>query len=223
MLSLGKKSRLFLVLCLHRSGSSATAGVMHLLGIHMGTKLLTATPFNPKGHFENMDFVAINQEILQTAKASWNNPPVNKNIEASNSTISKIRNFLAENVKPIWGLKDPRTLLTFEVWKPLLEEVADITYVFIHRPFEASVRSMANRDRKGIVYASQILTPYLKNLYHYRHTYGIPSENIIDVYFEDMLTNPKPLVKKFNEKIGNSAGYNLKEVEKFLEKDFKKF
>ncbi|WP_264739375.1 sulfotransferase [Cytobacillus firmus] len=220
---MGKKSRLFLVLCLHRSGSSATAGVMHHLGIHMGTNLIASSPYNRKGHFENIGFRNINDEILQTVKSSWNNPPSSKKIKASNFTISKMRTFLSENVKPVWGLKDPRTLLTFEVWKPVLEEVADITYVFIHRPFEASVRSMANRDRKGIENASQILTPYLKNLYHYRHTYGLPAENIIDIHFEDMLKNPEPFVRKFNEKIGNSPGYNLKEVEKFLDKGLKNF
>ncbi|MBG9443570.1 glycosyl transferase group 1 [Cytobacillus firmus] len=222
-MTLEKKSKLFLVLCLHRSGSSATAGVMHLLGIHMGDKLLTSSPYNPKGHFENMEFVTINQEILQTAKASWNNPPINKKIEAKIYTLSKMRAFLSENIKPVWGIKDPRTLFTFEVWKPLLEEVADITYVFIHRPFEASVRSMANRDRKGTGNASLILTPYLKNLYHYRHTFGLPAETIIDVYYEDMLKNPEPYVRKFNEKIGNSPGYRLKEVKNFLDKDLKNF
>ncbi|MFZ7805669.1 hypothetical protein [Bacillus thuringiensis] len=43
------KSKLFLILALHRSGSSAVAGVLDLLGVDMGDNLLPATPANPKG------------------------------------------------------------------------------------------------------------------------------------------------------------------------------
>ncbi|WP_374723113.1 sulfotransferase family protein [Peribacillus tepidiphilus] len=218
-----EKSKLFLVLCLHRSGSSATAGIMQLLGIHMGDKLIPATIHNPKGHYENADYVSLNQEILRTVNSSWNKPPSREKIEGANFPIAKIRAFLAKHVKPIWGLKDPRTLLTFEIWKPYLEEVADITYVFVHRPFEASVRSLAHRDRYGIGIANQILTPYLKNLYHYRHTYGILPENIIDVYYPDLLNDPKPIVMMFNEKIGNPPDHQLNKVNEFLDNKLKNF
>lgn len=218
-----EKSKLFLVLCLHRSGSSATAGVMHLLGIHMGDKLLTATQHNRKGHFENLEFVQLNQEILRCANSTWNRPPSREKITSLNFPSGKIRSFLAKHMKPIWGLKDPRALLTFEIWKPYLEEVADITYVFVHRPFQASVRSLAHRDRTGIGIASQILTPYLINLYNYRHNYNIARENIIDVYYQDIITNPEPYVRMFNEKIGNPPDYQLNKVSEFLDNKLKNF
>lgn len=218
-----EKSRLFLVLCLHRSGSSATAGVMHLLGIHMGDKLLPATVNNPKGHYENVDFVNLNQEILRSMNSTWNRPPSMDKIAIANIPVTRIRTFLSKHKKPVWGLKDPRTLFTFEHLKPFLDEVSDITYVFVHRSFDASVRSLAHRDRNQMGNAVQILTPYLLNLYHYRHTYGLPPENIIDIYFEDMLNNPEPYVRKLNEKIGNPPDHRLKKVSEFLDKKLKKF
>lgn len=218
-----EKSKLFLVLCLHRSGSSATAGVMHQLGIHMGEKLLPATPNNQKGHFENSEFVNLNQEILRSIQSTWNRPPSREKILNAKIPVAKVQSFLQKNRKPIWGLKDPRTLLTFEFWKPYFEEVADITYVFVHRPFDASVRSLASRDRNGIGNAIQILTPYLKNLYHYRHAFGLPAEKIIDVYYLDLLNNPEPFVKKLNEKVGNPPDYKLNEVLSFLDIRLKKF
>ncbi|MDR6999848.1 sulfotransferase family protein [Neobacillus niacini] len=217
------KNKLFLLLCLHRSGSSATAGAMHLLGINMGDKLLPATRFNPKGHYENIEFFQINQEILQSVNASWNKPPSREKIKAANFPSHKIQTFLKSNMKPIWGLKDPRTLLTIELWKPYLEQDNEITYVFVHRPFDASVNSMVHRDKIGIGNATQILTPYLKNLYHYRHTYGIPSEKIIDVYYQDILIDPEPFVRKVNIKIGNPPDHNLDKVKGFLNQDLKKF
>jgi hypothetical protein len=223
MLQLEKKSKLFLVLCLHRSGSSATAGVMHLLGIHMGDRLLQATKHNQKGHYENIDFLQLNQEILKSVRSTWNKPPSQELIAKTKFSVAKIQAFIDKNKKPIWGLKDPRTLLTFELWKPYLEEASDITYVFVHRPFDASVQSLANRDRNTIGAANQILIPYLKNLYHYRHNFSLPPENIIDVYYADFLNNPEPFVKKINEKVGNPPEYRLTEVETFLDKKLKTF
>jgi hypothetical protein len=223
MVNLEKNSKLLLLLCLHRSGSSATAGVMNLLGIHMGEKLLPATRNNPKGHYENAQFVNLNQEILRSIQSTWNRPPSREKVVKANIPAAKIRTFIRENMKPVWGLKDPRTLLTFEFWKPYFEEVSDITYVFVHRPFDASVRSLAQRDKNSIINATQILTPYLKNLYHYRHTYGLPDEKIIDINFLDLLKNPEPLVRKLNNEIGNPLNHKLDEVCAFLDNRLKHF
>jgi hypothetical protein len=220
---LEEKSKLFLVLCLHRSGSSATAGIMHLLGIHMGDRLLQATRHNQKGHYENVEFVQLNQEILKSVNSTWNKPPIQEKIIEKKIFVTKIHTFIKKNMKPIWGLKDPRTLLTFELWKPYLEEIADITYVFVHRPFEASVRSLANRDRYTLGTANLILTTYLKNLYHYRHNYGLPHENIIDVSYHDILNNPEALVRQLNEKNGNPPNHCLEEVKEFIDNKLKNF
>jgi hypothetical protein len=189
----------------------------------MGEKLLQATRNNPKGHFENMEFVNLNQDILRSIQSTWNRPPSREKVLKANIPAAKIRTFIKENMKLVWGLKDPRTLLTFEFWKPYFDEVADITYIFVHRPFDASVRSLAHRDKNGIGNAVQILTPYLKNLYHYRHTFGLPAENIIDVYYQDLLKNPEPFVRNLNEKIGKPTNHNLNEVCAFLDQRLQNF
>jgi hypothetical protein len=196
---------------------------MHLLGIDMGANLLPATRHNPKGHYENIDYFKMNQEILRSANSTWNRPPSREKIKTATIPGGRMRAFLAKHEKSVWGLKDPRTLLTFEIWKPYFEEVADITYVFVHRPFEASVRSLAHRDRISIANASQILKPYLINLYYYRHTYKLPPENIIDVYYQDIIDDPEPFVKKFNEKIGNPGDHHLDKIKEFLDIKLKKF
>ncbi|SDN52689.1 sulfotransferase family protein [Bacillus sp. OK048] len=218
-----EKSKLFLILCLHRSGSSATAGVMQLLGVHMGDRLIQATKHNQKGHFENVEFVQLNQEILKSVNSTWNKLPNLEKIPETKMLVTKIRTFINKNKKPIWGLKDPRTLITFELWKPYLEEVADIHYVFVHRPFEASVRSLANRDRNTIGAANLILTPYLKKLYHYRHNFGLPPEKIIDVSFQDILNDPEEFVSQINNKNGNPPDYRLNETKAFLDKRLQTF
>ncbi len=54
--------------------------------------------------------------------------------------------FLEHARRPAWGVKDPRLLLTFDLWRPYFEALPQTTYVFIHRPFAASVRSLPFRD-----------------------------------------------------------------------------
>lgn len=76
-----KKSKLFLILSAHRTGSSATAGVFYTLGIPMGDYLLKPSVTNPKGYFKNIDFVNLNDRILNSVNATSDNPPIRKNIK----------------------------------------------------------------------------------------------------------------------------------------------
>lgn len=217
------KSKLFLVLCLHRSGSSATAGVMHHLGIHMGDLLGVPVPSNPKGHFESIPFWEMNQEILRSLGCTSFQPPLRETIRQSDFPEDNIRRFLASQIKPVWGLKDPVTVITFEIWRPYLEEVADITYVFVRRSFEASVRSLAYRDHLSLEEANRILTLYLNNLNYYRHLLSQENQDIIDVSFEDLLNNPELFVAKCNVRIGQNPDHHLDIVKDLLDKSFVRF
>ena len=97
----------------------------------MGDKLLPASRHNPKGHYENAGFVQINQEILRSVNSLWNKPPSREKIANSTFPATRIRTFLKQHVKPVWGLKDPRTLLTFEIWKPFFKRLLILpTYLF---------------------------------------------------------------------------------------------
>lgn len=211
------KNKLFLILCLHRSGSSATAGVLHHLDVNMGDKLLHADQSNPKGHFENVDYVSINNLILHLNGGSWRNPPQNKILQISNHLEEQIQAFLSTHVKPVWGLKDPRSLLTLEIWKPYLDKASSVTYIFVHRPFEASVCSLARRNNIKRVEAIDILTPYLKNKYDYRHFLNVKKQDIVDVHFEDLINNPVPFIGEINKRLGREPHYNLAKVKEFLD------
>lgn len=220
---MGEKSKLFLVLCLHRSGSSATAGVMHHLGIHMGDRLGAAVPSNPKGHFENIPFWEMNQAILRSLGGSSSQPPDREAVRNSDFPENEIRSFLAAQSKPVWGLKDPVTVITFEIWRPYLEEIADITYVFVRRSFAASVRSLAYRDQLGLDRACQMLIPYLNNLIYYRQMLIREKEDILEVYFDDLVKNPESFVAECNRRIGQSPDHNLDRVKDFLDEKLKHF
>ncbi|MBD2871512.1 sulfotransferase family protein, partial [Paenibacillus sp. IB182493] len=90
-----EENKLFLVLSLHRAGSSATAGVLHHLGIHMGDDLLEPSTFNPKGYFENKKFVDINDHILALLGGAWNSPVSREKVAKLHYPEVTIRSFLS--------------------------------------------------------------------------------------------------------------------------------
>ena len=59
------------VLGMHRSGTSAFAGVLELLGVNLGSKMLETQPDNPTGFFENKYVVLATDCILETLNSSW--------------------------------------------------------------------------------------------------------------------------------------------------------
>jgi len=60
------KSRAICILGMHRSGTSAMAGVLNALGGYSGKdeELLPSNRFNRKGYFERFDVIALNETIL---------------------------------------------------------------------------------------------------------------------------------------------------------------
>ncbi|KAB2388947.1 MULTISPECIES: sulfotransferase family protein [Bacillus cereus group] len=217
------KSKLFLILSSHRSGSSATAGILDVLGVHMGDSLLKPSSTNPKGYFENVDFVYLNDKILNSIGAAWDNPPKREELRCSIELSSDIFSFLSKHIKPLWGLKDPRMILTFDIWKPYLNQLGDITYIFTWRPIQESVSSLVNRNKIDEQTAVNILTRYQENLIYYRNQLEQENKDIIDVHFDKLLENPEKIVKEINCRIGKKYYHNLDNVTNFLDKKLKHF
>ena len=119
------------VLGMHRSGTSAIAGVLQALGFHFGDsdQAIPVTDANPKGYWERQDVISVNDAILEQVGCQWDrlhayHPEA---IEAySNPEIEgQIRDILAHIARPPAGfLKDPRLCLTLPVWERVAEPSA---------------------------------------------------------------------------------------------------
>jgi hypothetical protein len=67
-----KKTRqAILVLGMHRSGTSALAGALGLLGARLPARQMPPHVDNPKGYFESAHIVAIHERLLAAAGTSW--------------------------------------------------------------------------------------------------------------------------------------------------------
>ena len=60
-----------IVLGMHRSGTSALAGILHHLGVELGDRLMQASPDNPRGYWEHRDIVAVNHKLMAELGWSW--------------------------------------------------------------------------------------------------------------------------------------------------------
>ncbi|MBR4742508.1 MAG: glycosyl transferase family 1 [Desulfovibrio sp.] len=122
------QKQLIFVLGMHRSGTSTLTRALACLGVDIGKK--TQGRFdNPKGFFEDEDFVALNQKLLQTLDVPWDSL---KSIEseklmdlASGELGDAAKYFLNERCQdniPL-ALKDPRASRLFIFWRRCAEEL----------------------------------------------------------------------------------------------------
>ncbi|MGO9803422.1 MAG: sulfotransferase [Steroidobacteraceae bacterium] len=144
-----------LVLGMHRSGTSFLIRALNLAGLwlgadsELGTVEGRAGRGNPKGNYEHREGIAINDAILRRSGGSWFDPP--RRLLAGAEDAQRIRAFcgrLEDGCPPYclrWGWKDPRTLLTLEVWLRALPRSAMIIGSFRHPA--AVARSLLERDR----------------------------------------------------------------------------
>ena len=65
------KRRVVLILGMHRSGTSAVARVVNLLGAALPKKLLEAAPGNEAGHWEPIELVSLHDRMLAEAGSRW--------------------------------------------------------------------------------------------------------------------------------------------------------
>jgi len=127
-------NKTFVILACHRSASSLVAKALHEAGVHMGDDLLSGLPDNPEGHFEDMDFLRRNVELLDGN--IWND------VDRPLLDLDAGDLIRAKDNKPLWGWKDPRTVLTIDKYYDHLE---DPVIVGLFRKPEHVASSMARR------------------------------------------------------------------------------
>ena len=171
--------RAICVLGMHRSGTSAVTRILNLMGVDLGTNLMPSAPENPKGFWENLDFVEINENIFSHLEASWDNvtPAF---VALDNTSIPELTPFKEKIVSAVkanfsesslWGWKDPRTCLFFPLWSEALNTLDIETDVVLAWRNPVSVaRSLAKRNHFSAEKSYRLWYAYtLSALYHSRN------------------------------------------------------
>ena len=117
-------SQAVMIAGMHRSGTSLTASILQQAGVFIGDQLLGAAASNPKGHFEDRDFLTLHIDILTALGLSsegWltvGQLAVPEQLWPRAQALCDRR----QQAHDLWGWKEPRTTLLLNFWKQLLPE-----------------------------------------------------------------------------------------------------
>ena len=114
--------RVVCIVGMHRSGTSCLAGTLQEAGLHLG-EVITEAPHNAKGNRENRRIMDLQEELLVHSGGSWDEPPAKLawSDEHRQRRDDIIRSY---GDAPVWGFKDPRTLVTLDFWREALPRIS---------------------------------------------------------------------------------------------------
>lgn len=192
------------ILGMHRSGTSAFTGILDLLGVNLGTKLLETQPDNPKGFFENKYVVQANDCILETLNTTWDDtfplPPRWTERFVESQLLLDIRSFLRTEIKEneLSALKDPRLSKLMPLWRPLFnaEGISLHCALVIRNPLEIA-NSLATRN--GFSTEKSLLLWMQHMADAERNSRELPRGF---VRFESLLSDPHNSIKTFFHCVG---------------------
>jgi hypothetical protein len=104
------------VLGMHRSGTSAIAGMLADHGVELGP-VSEKNRFNPRGNREIPELNRLHDRVLERSGGSWWDPPAR--IRARWGDYRRRNQILRSIPGETIGVKDPRLLLVLELWRDL--------------------------------------------------------------------------------------------------------
>ncbi len=126
-----------LVLGMHRSGTSAVAGALNLLGATPPAKLLSPASDNPSGFWEAESVLGVNDWILNEGGAVWYDclafdaNALDVQTRAMALTFIMLCMTSEFGSAPLKLIKDPRLCLLLDLWFPALNAVGTSPAVFL--------------------------------------------------------------------------------------------
>lgn len=162
------EGQVYVVLGMHRSATSLVAFALERCGIAM---------YGGRFHCEDTSAMRINDQILSAAGGSWDSPPSYEAIMAKKDQFSRtIAQFVNKryrqargNGRGLWGFKDPRTALTFDLWAPYL--IRPILINVIRHPEEVA-RSLQRRNGFSIDFGIQLAKEYNRRILRIMNQYA---------------------------------------------------
>jgi O-antigen biosynthesis protein len=195
------KHAVFIITGMHRSGTSLTSSLMESVGVNIGKRLMEASPANPKGYFEDLDFVEFHERVLSSQDLSTAGWTLEQKIHVSQQLHDEARLIIGRNSRShFWGWKDPRTTLFLDFWQDLLPQAY---FVFTYRaPWEV-VDSLYRRGDKifddNPKYALEIWNNYNRLILDFYNRF--PEKSIL-LNIETITSDPNCILRLCEDKFG---------------------
>jgi len=222
-----KKRQAVIVLGMHRSGTSATAGAFGLLGAALPRRPLPTNEFNPKGYFESSHLLAIHDRILAAADTTWSGwEGISEKWLRSADTqafVDELAAAVAEDygTAPLFVIKDPRMCRLMPLWQRVLDQVGAKPYFVlpIRNPVEVA-ESLRARD--GMPLGQGALLWLRHVLDAERETRGKPRGFF---HYPDLLSKPRNVIDRLTKMLGIAWPRRVKdaltELHQFLDPELR--
>ena len=179
--------QVLLVLGMHRSGTSATAGLLAKLGARMARNPIRADTHNARGYWEPEPLVSLHNRLLAEAGSAWNDWGRLDHDQWGATAVEELAAaFTAEfGDAPLAVLKDPRICRFAPLWLAVLDRlgVAPKVVVTLRHPLEVA-RSLARRDGMP---EDEALLLWLRHCLEAEHaTRGVPRSFL---RYDDLVTD----------------------------------
>jgi len=139
------QSKTLMVVGMHRSGTSLISNWLYRCGLQLGEHMLEAGTGNVEGHFEDVEFLRMHEEILTSNAFPASGFVYDKVIDISVYQLEKLKSVIKvkNQLYRQWGWKEPRTCLFLDLYRELLP---NSKYLVIVRDYSAVVHSLLKRD-----------------------------------------------------------------------------
>jgi len=204
---------------MHRSGTSYLASILAAGGVAMGTRLVEADVNNPRGYFEDKEFLAVNRELMLsctqdeaghrdwgwTETEAWDEDP-------AAALMGPARELLAGHDNGHrWGWKDPRTTLVLDFWDELAKDAGLAPdYLLVYRaPWDvadALQRTGVDVFLSNPEYGYRIWTFYNRRLLDFRRRHA---ERTLLIAIEAVLAEPRRFTELLAARFGLELEHDL--------------
>lgn len=115
---------IYVVLGMHKSGTTLAAQILHHSGINMGDNLENGVSYDQGNQYERESTWKLNEDILQAHHQRSIDIRLPVNLRLSSVQRDRMRQIIvsANQQYPHWGFKDPRTCLVYPLWASELPE-----------------------------------------------------------------------------------------------------
>ena len=177
-------SRCIMVIGVPRSGTSATAGVLHRAGVPMERLSMGRNAINPRGYFEDLAWKRANARLAGQRYhliVPDSVPP---------EAVERYRVLAGEyQTARLWGMKDPRLCVTARYIWPLLDQVR---IVAVRRDADTVVKSIMSQSRilkqpVGEATARSLITRWVGLM---DETLDLWGGEVMEMQYEDLVADP---------------------------------